>query len=144
MCPVPLDPALTVGPVVAEFPRSGDACELFTYEAHGREGKGMLLRLSDGVRAYVNRCPHWGSPLDSAGSDILRGDRVRCSLHGAEFVSADGRCVAGPCEGSRLTPLFVDVVESRAYVHAPSLVALPAGSLRPVAASGRVKREEGV
>lgn len=57
--------------------------------------------------AYVNRCPHVGTPLDLWPNEFLTedGDRLICSTHGAVFEPASGRCTAGPCLGDSLTPL---------------------------------------
>jgi nitrite reductase/ring-hydroxylating ferredoxin subunit len=59
--------------------------------------------------AYVNACPHLGTPLDWGGFDGAGGrfvsadsGRILCATHGAEFRIDDGFCLAGPCAGARL------------------------------------------
>jgi nitrite reductase/ring-hydroxylating ferredoxin subunit len=69
-------------------------------------GKPGLLLLRDGaaLRAYVNSCPHRGTPLDLV-PDRLRDESGRflvCATHGAQFRVEDGYCVAGPCAGAYL------------------------------------------
>ncbi|MFX1670785.1 Rieske 2Fe-2S domain-containing protein [Paraburkholderia sp. A2WS-5] len=73
------------------------------------EGAGQdsifVVRLQ-GLRAYLNSCPHWpGTPLAWRKDHYLDTDRqfIVCSAHGAHFEINTGVCVAGPCIGQRLT-----------------------------------------
>jgi nitrite reductase/ring-hydroxylating ferredoxin subunit len=56
------------------------------------------------VSAFLNSCPHAGVRLDFNNGSLLdaTGTLLQCSLHGALFEPGSGRCVAGPCKGSRL------------------------------------------
>lgn len=67
----------------------------------------MAIRQGDQVYAYVNSCPHVGTPLDMwPGRFLTRdGEYILCATHGALFRIEDGHCVAGPCAGRGLTPL---------------------------------------
>ncbi len=73
---------------------------------------GLILLRDGGIpRAYVNSCPHRGTPLDLL-PDRFRDDSGRflvCSTHGARFRIEDGFCVAGPCVGAALAPVPVAV-----------------------------------
>jgi len=64
-----------------------------------------LVRKNETIYAYVNSCPHTGSPLNWTGDQFLTrdGDMIQCALHGALFRIADGLCVWGPCLHRRLT-----------------------------------------
>lgn len=77
----------------------------------GGKRRRTAIVVDDGasVVAFVNRCPHWFVPLDQGapGFETADGDRLRCSVHGAEFERDSGRCVAGPCEGASLTSIPV-------------------------------------
>ena len=75
--------------------------------------KGIVVRTDGAVRAYVNRCPHVGHPLDLMPDVFLTADRSQliCSSHGARFDPLSGRCVAGPCAGASLRAVPVSVVE---------------------------------
>ena len=66
---------------------------------------GFVVRVGDGVRGYVDRCPHMGLPLAQKLDGYLTpaGDMIACSWHGALFAIADGACVGGPCVGAALT-----------------------------------------
>ena len=75
------------------------------------DGAGGILVNHDGRHyAYVNRCPHAGTPLDRRPSDFFTEDRrlLRCATHGAVFAPDTGVCVQGPCPGARLDPLWVE------------------------------------
>jgi len=74
--------------------------------ASSSEGPLEILVMRQGGRlvAYLNRCPHRGTPLDWAPDRFLAPDgaHFQCSTHGARFRIADGYCVAGPCQGEKL------------------------------------------
>ena len=75
--------------------------------ADGREVRVFAVRRGDVVRAYVNRCPHRGTPLDWRPHEFLDPDgrHILCATHGAVFRIEDGVCIAGPCTFEQLTPL---------------------------------------
>lgn len=74
--------------------------------------RGFVVKTGVGIAAYVNYCPHAGHPLNLRPHRFLTSDRalILCSSHGALFTRDEGVCVAGPCEGQRLTPVPVQVV----------------------------------
>lgn len=65
---------------------------------------GFLVRAGDLLAGYVDSCPHASWPLAALDDRYLTrdGDRILCAGHGALF-RLDGLCVAGPCEGRRLS-----------------------------------------
>ncbi len=70
------------------------------------ENRGVILmRCPAGVRAYLDACPHQGTPLHDG--DLYDGV-LTCSLHLWEFDAATGEGI-NPC-GEQLT--VVDVRES--------------------------------
>ena len=71
----------------------------------------FVVRSGQGVHAYINRCPHTGSPLDWNEHEFLSLDRcyIQCAMHAALFRLTDGLCVAGPCTGASLAALPVEV-----------------------------------
>ena len=75
----------------------------------------FLVRRGDQVYAYVNRCPHTGSPLDWQPDQFLSldGSMIQCATHLALFRIDDGYCLAGPCVGQALTPAPIAVVDGR-------------------------------
>lgn len=78
----------------------------------------MAIRRGDTVFAYVNSCPHVGTPLDMwPGRFLTRdGEYILCATHGALFRIEDGHCVAGPCVGRGLTPIDVAVREGEVKI----------------------------
>ncbi len=73
--------------------------------------RGFVVRVADGARAYVNRCPHLFYPLNYLPDQFLTYDRrlIQCSMHGARFEKETGLCVSGPCLGRSLVALPVRV-----------------------------------
>ena len=69
----------------------------------------MAIRQGDRVFAYVNSCPHVGTPLDMWPGRFLTkdGDYILCATHGALFRIEDGHCIAGPCAGLALKAVDV-------------------------------------
>ena len=64
----------------------------------------FAVRQGDGVRVYVNACPHIGTPLDWVPDKLLSADgtEIICATHGAAFRIEDGACTRGPCRGDKL------------------------------------------
>lgn len=59
------------------------------------------------LRAYRNRCPHQGTPLEMVEDRFMAndGEHFLCTTHGARFRVEDGYCSFGPCKKQSLTPL---------------------------------------
>ena len=110
------------GDTPIEHDRERALCSLADLEATGcrefRVGsgewpmKGFVVKVQDGVRAYVNRCAHVAYPLNYLPDRFLsyEGSMIQCYVHGALFEKSTGLCVAGPCEGLSLAPVPVCVV----------------------------------
>jgi nitrite reductase/ring-hydroxylating ferredoxin subunit len=79
----------------------------FVLRCGGRMVDGFAVNHDGEYRAYVNRCPHVGTPLDLWPNEFLAEDgrTLVCATHGAIFEPPTGRCLAGPCAGDGLTPL---------------------------------------
>jgi naringenin degradation protein FdeD len=69
--------------------------------------RGLVVRVRQEVRGYVNRCPHAGHPLNLRPHEFLTSDAslILCASHGALFERLTGYCVAGPCAGKGLQPV---------------------------------------
>ena len=82
----------------------------------GGDAESLILhRDGDGVRAWLNVCPHAGRRLDWAPGRFLKskaGELV-CAVHGATFELQDGVCVAGPCRGDSLRAVAVEIVDGK-------------------------------
>jgi nitrite reductase/ring-hydroxylating ferredoxin subunit len=79
-----------------------EACEL-TFGRGRSAFSAILVRTSEGPRAYLNRCPHFGLPLNSNPNCFI-GEHglLQCFRHFAVFRREDGMCVAGACPGAAL------------------------------------------
>ena len=91
------------------------AARNFVVQLRAGRFHGFVVRRSDAVHGYVDRCPHAQMPLTQQLDDYLTpsGDLIACSWHGALFRIEDGLCVGGPCVGQRLTSWPVTVVGGR-------------------------------
>lgn len=54
---------------------------------------------------YRNSCPHLGITLEWQDDQFLDADGqlIQCAMHGALFLIDTGLCIAGPCQGQRLS-----------------------------------------
>jgi nitrite reductase/ring-hydroxylating ferredoxin subunit len=79
----------------------------FRLDCRGRAVEGFVVNHDGEYHAYVNRCPHVGTPLDLWPNAFLAEDgrTFVCSTHGALFDPATGYSTAGPCAGDSLTRL---------------------------------------
>jgi len=71
----------------------------------------LLVAASEGLRAYVNACPHQFLPLDWRSASILSADAntLRCSNHDAGFDADTGQGVDGLGQGCALDPVPVSL-----------------------------------
>ncbi len=73
----------------------------------------ILIRLSaspQNIRAYWNVCQHLPIPLDAGAMELPASEELVCITHGAAYQASDGLCVRGPCEGTQLesVPLQIE------------------------------------
>src|SRR2546425_2149714 len=99
----------------------------FRLECRGRGVEGFVVNHGGEYHAYVNRCPHVGTPLDLWPNEFFSEDgrALICSTHGAIYEPTSGLCTAGPCVGDRLTALPL-VLDGETLV-----VRLPAATVSP-------------
>ena len=108
-----------------DLEESGKAC-VFDVLWHGQSQRAFALRHEGTVRAYLNRCAHVPAEMDWMPGEFLDADRrfIVCSIHGAAYRPADGRCVGGPCGRGALVPVQVDERQGQVYWY-PSAVVRP-------------------
>ncbi len=94
---------------------------------YGRPVRAFALRFDGSVRAYLNRCVHVPTEMDWQPGQFLDMDKrwILCSIHGASYEPAHGRCVGGPCGSGRLTPVPVQERDGQVYWY-------PSADLTPV------------
>ena len=100
--------------VIADASRlgEGDAAR-FTITLDGVRRDAFVLRWHGALHGWVNACRHQSLPLDAGDARFLDGaaDAIVCVHHGARYRPDTGGCVEGPCRGSFLTPLALEVRE---------------------------------
>ena len=81
----------------------------------------IVHRDVEGVRAWLNVCPHAGRRLDWAPGKFMcsREGLLVCAVHGASFELEGGLCVAGPCRGDALRPVAVEVRDGQVWLASP-------------------------
>jgi nitrite reductase/ring-hydroxylating ferredoxin subunit len=71
----------------------------------------LLLRSGQEVRAFANRCAHFGVPL-AARQEHLRYEphvSLSCNVHYARYRWSDGVCDRGECVGEALVPIPLEM-----------------------------------
>lgn len=88
----------------------GEARE-FSYRSGSEIHDIFIQRKGDKIFAFVNICPHAGTPLNMDEGVFMErtGAYLMCHTHGALFQLEDGLCVAGPCNGERLQSVELKV-----------------------------------
>jgi len=86
---------------------------LFDVLEYGRPVRAFALRFDGRVHAYLNRCAHVPTELDWQPGEFLDAEReyIVCSIHGAHYHPASGRCAGGPCGRGHLTEIAVSESE---------------------------------
>ncbi len=84
---------------------------------YGQPVRAFALRIDGKVVAYLNRCAHLPTEMDWQPDEFLDRERewIICSLHGATYDPRNGRCIAGPCAGARLTSVATVEREGRVW-----------------------------
>jgi nitrite reductase/ring-hydroxylating ferredoxin subunit len=103
---------------LADLPE-GEALDAIGFPANAPNRAGIfVVRHADGVRAYVNRCPHLGTPLNWSPDRFLDLERqhIICATHGAVFNVQDGMCISGPCQGDSLESVPAEVRDDEVFV----------------------------
>ena len=111
----------------ADLPERGRAW-VWDVTQYGRPARAFAMRFDGAVVAYLNRCVHVPTEMDWQPGEFLDMDKrwILCSIHGASYEPADGRCVGGPCGKGRLTPVSVQEQDGQVTWY-------PSRDIRPVA-----------
>jgi nitrite reductase/ring-hydroxylating ferredoxin subunit len=77
----------------------------------------VLLRYGMQVYGYLNVCPHAGRPLNWApGRFLVAHGQLVCASHGAAFKAENGECIGGPCKGTSLSVVALEVRDMQVYL----------------------------
>jgi len=90
-----------------------------TIEFNGRNIDIFIVRNKRGIYAYLDVCPHAGTPLEWQADHFFEetGRYLMCATHGAQFQVHDGLCIDGPCLGDSLTRLPLRVMDEKIYLN---------------------------
>ena len=121
-------PAVDPGADGAAAPPGEHLCASDVLEERGRgwvwdvlqyrqPARAFALRFEGRAVAYLNRCVHVPAELDWQPGEFLDTDRrwILCSIHGATYEPADGRCVGGPCGRGRLVAIPLQERDGQVY-----------------------------
>lgn len=94
---------------------------------YGQPQRAFALRVDGELHAYLNRCLHVPTEMDWNPGEFLDAGRefILCSIHGAAYEPATGRCAGGPCGRGRLTRVAVAERDGQVYWY-------PSRDIRPV------------
>jgi nitrite reductase/ring-hydroxylating ferredoxin subunit len=94
-----------------------DGTLLFTVRGDDGLEEVVLVRANDEVVAYKNYCQHWTDVrLDKGSGALVRSGEIVCQKHAATFETGSGYCNFGPCEGSYLDAVEIDVVDGEVFL----------------------------
>jgi nitrite reductase/ring-hydroxylating ferredoxin subunit len=90
----------------------------FRFVRKGRYVGGFIVRYRGALFSYENRCRHIPISLDYDDSRYFDEEKryLICQTHGATYEPDSGECVAGPCRGSALFSIPIEIREGRIYV----------------------------
>jgi nitrite reductase/ring-hydroxylating ferredoxin subunit len=71
----------------------------------------LLLRSGQDIKAYANRCAHFGVPLAARQEHLQFVPHISltCNVHYARYRWSDGVCDRGDCEGDALSAIPLDI-----------------------------------
>lgn len=93
----------------------------------GAPARAFALRFDAKVVTYLNRCAHVPTEMDWQEGQFLDMDKrwILCSIHGAAYEPANGRCVGGPCGQGRLMAITSEEADGNVYWY-------PSADIQPV------------
>lgn len=93
----------------------------FDFEREGLKREGFVIRHEGTIVAYENLCRHIPLSIDYADNRFFTADgkHLICRTHGAIYEPLTGLCVRGPCEGSSLISLPIQIMEGTIWLCLP-------------------------
>ena len=101
-----------IGSVLCKLSDLADnVCVELKYRQGDKLFYGFICEQAGQVRAYENRCPHAGTPLNISDGKFYSSDgaNIMCTTHGALFNPKNGRCIRGPCKDEWLRQLVIKI-----------------------------------
>ena len=93
----------------------------FETKIRGKIVKGLVVKKNGRYFAYHNLCKHLPVTLDLNDGAFFTHDKshLQCHMHGAMYEVETGFCVAGPCQGARLSTLIIAEEENQLVITFP-------------------------
>ena len=109
MFPASAPPPGEVLCALADLPEG--ATKGFRFGAGAETFAMFIVRSGAVLRGYLNVCPHRLLPLDWKPGQFLTADGtyILCAYHAAIFRIDDGACLSGPCHGTGLVAVNLEV-----------------------------------
>ncbi len=87
------------------------------HSAQQQPFKILLLRSGTAIKAYANRCAHFGVPLAAKQEQLIFQPHtsITCNVHYARYRWSDGVCDRGECSGEALITIPVQV-DAQGYI----------------------------
>lgn len=79
----------------------------------------IVFRHDDALHGYVNQCPHHWLRMNRRDGQFLRwsSTQIMCAHHSAVFdLSQGGRCSMGPCLGTNLVQVPLQVFAGKVQI----------------------------
>jgi nitrite reductase/ring-hydroxylating ferredoxin subunit len=76
----------------------------------------VVLDEHERPHGYMNLCRHLPIPLDAGSRRFLVSGEIQCATHGARYRLHDGYCITGPCRGTSLIRVEVEVTAALVFV----------------------------
>ncbi len=91
----------------------------FSVKTESSEIELFLIRQNKQIYAYRNHCPHTGAHLNWQEDQFFDyfNEFVQCAIHGALFAIDTGLCVRGPCVGTYLHPIKIQINADIIYAY---------------------------
>jgi nitrite reductase/ring-hydroxylating ferredoxin subunit len=95
-----------------------DFADNSTTSLSGESGDLLIFKRAEEVFIYQNKCPHTQETLDPQGGSLASADGLllTCQRHGAQFLSHNGVCVGGPCQGESLPAVAFTLSNTDIYL----------------------------
>lgn len=91
---------------------------IFRVIKEGRIFPGLMIRVNQQAKAYLNVCAHAGLRLNGDKNTFFSrdGNYLYCYSHGATYDPDTGLCIQGPCKGLSLIPLESSERDGKLYL----------------------------
>lgn len=103
----------------------------FQFEQEGIQREGFVAHVQGRFVAYENVCRHLPLSLDYADNRFFTPDgrNFICQTHGAVYDPLTGVCLEGPCPGTKLKRLELEIENGQIWLR--KLPAAPAEFFHP-------------